>query len=306
MKRREALLTGLAALAARAARAESLPFRLTEVAPGIHVRQGAMAEATPENADAIANTGCIIGDSAIAVVDPGGSLTDGERLLAAIRALSDRPIRYVVQTHFHPDHCFGAAAFLPDGPVFVGHARMPGAIAARGEYYRQRLADSLGEAQAGRPVVPTFLVAVESSFDLGNRVLDLRAHPTAHTDNDLTLFDRRTATLWAGDLLFVDRVPSIDGSLLGWLRVLGDLEAVPAARAVPGHGPPSVPWPAGAAAEERYLRVLEREIRDLQARGGTIEEAAATVGVEERDNWLLFDDYNGRNVTAAFAELEWD
>ncbi len=285
---------------------ESSGFVLTPVAPGIHVREGAIEEATRANQDGIANIGCIIGDDSVAVVDPGGSLTDGERLRAGVRALTDRPIRYVVQTHFHPDHCFGAAAFLPDEPLFVGHARMPAAMTARGEYYRRRLADEVGEAGAGTVVVPSLLVTGTFTIDLGNRILDLRAHPTAHTDNDLSLFDRRTATLWASDLLFVDRVPSLDGSLLGWLRVITALKATQAARAVPGHGPPSVPWPAGAEPEERYLGVLERDIRALLARGGTIEQAAATVGAGERNKWRLFDDYNGRNVTAAFKELEWE
>ena len=306
MRRREALLLGLATLAPRPGHAASPALILAEVAPGIRVRQGAIAEATRANRDGIANIGCIIGDESVAVVDPGGSLTDGERLRAGVRALTDRPIRYVVQTHFHPDHCFGAAAFLEDEPVFVGHARMPAAMAARGDYYRRRLADEIGEAQAGRVVTPTLLVAVTSTLDLGNRILDLRAHPTAHTDNDLSLYDRRTATVWASDLLFVDRVPSIDGSLLGWLREITALKATLAARAVPGHGPIAVPWPTGANAEERYLRVLERDIRALMAHGGTIEEAVATAGAGERDKWRLFDNYNGRNVTAAFKELEWE
>ncbi len=306
MKRRQALLLGLATVAPRPGHAASPRFAMTEVAPGIHVRQGAMEEATRANEDGIANIGCIVGEASVAVVDPGGSLADGNRLRAAIRALTERPVRYVVQTHFHPDHCFGAAAFLPDQPVFVGHARMPAAMAARGDYYRRRLADVVGDAEAGTVVAPTLLVTEAAAIDLGNRVLELTAHPTAHTDNDLSLFDRRTATLWASDLLFVDRVPALDGSLLGWLRVIAAMQAKAAARAVPGHGPPSVPWPAGADAEQRYLSLIEREIRAVMARGGTIEQAVASVGQEERDKWRLFDDYNGRNVTAAFKELEWE
>ncbi len=282
------------------------PFHMHEVAPGIHVRQGVCEDATVRNQDAIANIGFIVGDEAVAVVDPGGSRADGEALRAAIRAVTDKPIRFVVESHVHPDHIFGAIAFAADRPVFVAHARAVGAMAERGAYYRRRLDEILGPDEAGDYAIPTMPVADTASIDLGRRVLALQAHRPAHTDNDLSVFDARTATLWAADLLFVDRIPVIDGSLIGWLAELQRLKLVPAARAVPGHGPPSVPWPAGAADEERYLSMLAHDIRALIAAGGDIEAAVQTVGLGERGRWCLFDDYNGRNVTAAFKELEWE
>ncbi len=148
--------------------------------------------------------------------------------------------------------------------------------------------------------------ADDSTLDLGGRSLRLHAHSTAHTDNDLSIFDEATGTLWLGDLLFVDRVPALDGSILGWLAQTAALRATPAMHAVPGHGPAIVAWPAAAAAQERYLGGIARDIRAIIAHGGDIEQAVATVGLAERDRWLLFDDYNGRNVTSAFKELEWE
>lgn len=288
------------------AQAAPLPFAMTEVAPGIFVRQGVHQDATAENDDAIANIGFIVGREAVAIIDPGGSLDDGERLRATVQVKTDRPIRYVVMTHGHPDHIFGGVAFVADHPVFVGHARLAGVLVDRGEYYRKRLVEILGRDRAGDYEMPTLLVTDKAELDLGGRVLDLEAHGAAHTDNDLTILDRQTGTLWAADLLFVDRIPAIDGSLTGWLKVLAALKALPATRAVPGHGPPVVPWPATAADEERYFNTLATEIRALLAKGGTIETAVAEVGLGERGKWQLFDDYNGRNVTVAFKELEWE
>lgn len=310
MRRRDALLLAtLAALSpARsiAAPAPVLPLPMTEVATGIHVRQGVHEEATVENQDGIANIGFIIGGDAVAVLDPGGSRADGERLRVSIRQRTELPIRYVVMTHLHPDHVFGAIAFADDKPVFVGHARMAGMLVQRGEFYRNSLADLLGIDEAGDYAKPDLLIDANATLDLGRRVLRIQAHPTAHTDNDLSILDEATGTLWLGDLLFVDRVPALDGSILGWLAQTKALRSAPATRAVPGHGPPIVPWPNAALAQERYLGGLVRDIRAIISRGGEIEQAVATVGLSERGEWALFDDYNGRNVTSAFKELEWE
>jgi glyoxylase-like metal-dependent hydrolase (beta-lactamase superfamily II) len=143
-------------------------------------------------------------------------------------------------------------------------------------------------------------------LDIGGRVLTLTAHGIAHTDGDLSVFDRRTTTLLPADLLFVRRVPSLDGSLRGWLKQLDALKRVPARRAVPGHGPTSVKWPQGVQDLERYLGILLRETREAIAKGLDLEAAIGKVAQSERSSWKLFDDYNGHNVTQAFKELEWE
>ncbi len=286
--------------------AEQFAARLTQIAPGDYVRVGECAEATAQNLDGIANTGFVVGRTAVAVIDPGGSLADGRALRMALRALTPLPVRYVVMTHSHPDHVFGGAAFLPDHPVFVGHWRLPAALANRAAYDAGRLSAVLGQDAVGAPVPPTLLVHDTATLDLGGRVLDLQAHPAAHTNTDLTVLDRSTAVLWAGDLLFVGRVPSLDGDLPGWLRVLDRLAALPAARAVPGHGPASVPWPAGAAAERRYLAALLHDVRAGLATGTDITVVAANAGRSQRGGWALFDEYAGRNAIVAYKELQWE
>ncbi len=281
-------------------------FPMQEVASGVFVRRGEDADASAENADAIANIGFVIGREAVAVIDPGGSGADGARLRAAIRARTERPIRHVIETHIHLDHIFGASAFAADHPEVIGHARLPAALAARQDFYRRNLVDLLGPEAAGEALAPTTLVADRQVIDLGGRILEITAHDPAHTDTDLTLFDAATGTLWAADLLFVGRIPVLDGSLTGWQAALAALKPRAAARAVPGHGPVSVPWPAAAADEERYLATLAREVRALIIKGVDIDAASRLAMQGERDKWRLFDDYNGRNVIEAYKELEWE
>lgn len=290
--------------AALAASAE--PLAMTEVAPGVFVHQGAIAEPAPDNAGDTANMGFIVGDSFVAVIDTGGTPELGVRLSEAIAARTGRKPVIVINTHMHPDHVFGNAAFA--GVPIAGHANLRDALAARQEVYRQRLTEELGAGAAAgiAPVRVDRPVAEEVRVDLGNRILVLTAYPTAHTNNDLTVFDRKTGTLFTGDLLFVDHVPAVDGNAMGWLRVIDRLERVPAVRAVPGHGPARVAWPGALDAQRRYLTVLVEGVRRVLKAGGGIQDAVAHVAEEERERWLLFDAYNPRNVTATFAELEWE
>jgi len=282
------------------------PWVTAEVAPGIHIRRGVDEDVSASNDDAIANIGFVIGREAVAVTDAGGSLNDGRRLRASIRQATELPIRYVLMSHVHPDHVFGAGAFSADHPIYVGHAGLPRALSLRWEYYRTRTEAILGKDTVGALVMPTMLVRDQAQIDLGGRALELTAHGIAHTDSDLSAFDRQTGTLIASDLLFVRRVPSLDGSLKGWLKELALLKSVAAKRAVPGHGPTSVEWPLGCRDLERYLGVLLRETRAAIARGQDIDAAVKTVGLSERGRWALFEDYNGHNVIQAFKELEWE
>lgn len=285
-------------------RAEALV--LEEVGPGVFVRRGPNTEASAGNDDAIANTGFIVGRDGVLVTESGGSLADGQWLRAEIRKRTDKPIRHVVMSHVHPDHCFGAAAFAQDAPAYIGHHALRAALEARGEYYRARLAEVLGAEKAGTVVYPTRDVTDGAEIDLGDRVLRFTAHPAAHTACDLSMIDTGSGFLFTGDLLSVGRIPSLDGSLNGWLKEIDRLKTFGAARAVPGHGPVRVDLVPALADLARYLGTLRDETRKAIAADVPIEKAVATVAQAERTKWDLFDDYNARNVTVAYKELEWE
>ncbi len=307
--RREAVLlaTGgfLAAAASKLPALASTAPEITEVAPGLFVRVGVYEMATAANKDAIANIGFVVGRESVAVIDPGGSLADGRALREAIRARTPLPIRHVILTHIHPDHILGSPAFAQDHPEFIGHAALPQFIAERGEFYRKGMYDLLGD-EGGAAIVLDRTVSSTATIDLGGRRLEIQAHGRGHSGSDLTVMDPSTGTLWAADLLFVTRIPSLDGSLRGWLKELAALKQIEAARAVPGHGPASVPWPEAAADEERYLQTLAADVRAVLKRGGDIEEAEKVAAQSERGRWLLFDEYNAHNAAQAVHELEWE
>lgn len=290
---------------------EALPVE--EIAPGVHVHIGHQATWPGAHGDAhagdIANLGFVVGERCVAVIDTGGSPQLGQRLLAAVRRVSTRPVCYVINTHVHPDHTLGNAAFaaLEPAPRFVGHARLKASLAARAPFYREALAREMGLATDAADIVyPDLEVADTLTLELGGRSLHLRAWPTAHTDNDLSVLDDASATLFAGDLLFVAHLPVIDGRLLGWLEVMDALGRLDAARVVPGHGAPVADGSVALEAQRRYLTGVRDEIRRAIAAGRTITEAVEALANTGVDGWLLTEDFHRRNLTAAYAELEWE
>ena len=306
--RRDALGVGFSAFCAccapRLGRASGDTMR--EIAPGVFMRRGVDQDATADNGDAIANIGFIVGGDSVLVTESGGSLADGRWLRAQIKATTDKPIRHVVISHVHPDHVFGAGAFLEDEPSFIGHAKLPEALRQRADFYRKGLADIIGTDAVGPVVMPTKTIADTGAVDLGDRPIRFKAHGPAHTTCDLSMVDEASGVLLPADLLFVGRVPSLDGSLLGWLKELDGLKAMGARKAVPGHGPVLVDFGAAADALRGYLVCLRDGVRAEIKANGTIEAAVGTVARSQASQWTLFADYNGRNVTEAYKELEWE
>lgn len=318
LTRRQLASTAGAALLARwaptewwhptGAAAASSGANLSEIAGGVFVHRGVHGVYTPENIGDISNCGFIVGRDAVAVIDTGGTALFGARLREAVRTVTNRPIGYVINTHMHPDHVLGNAAFRSDNTAFVGHHKLAAALAARAERYLAYNRAEVGEAGfAGTEIVlPTQAVETTRDIDLGGRVITLEAQRTAHTDNDLTVRDHATGTVFMGDLVFAEHVPTIDGSIRGWIALLEGLSKVPAARIVPGHGPVQMPWPSAAEPLQRYLDAVARDVRKAIRDGRTLSEAVASAAQEERGHWELFDRYHARNVSAAFAELEWE
>jgi quinoprotein relay system zinc metallohydrolase 2 len=282
---------------------------LEPLGQGVYVHHGVHEDLSEGYHGDICNISFIVGSKGIAVIDTGGSLKTGLALREAIKSVSDLPILYVINTHVHPDHIFGNAAFIQDKPSFIGHAKLPDAMERRRETYMRINQQWLGEAFAGSEMVkPSQLVKDGMTLDLGDRKLTLTAYPTAHTNTDLTVFDQKSSTLWTGDLLFVERTPSIDGDIKGWLGVINELKMHESENAIPGHSDAlkNANWKAQLNNEERYLWTLLNDVRASIKKGEPMEKAMDNAAKSEQSYWKLFNVVNRRNVNTIYPALEWE
>lgn len=308
---RAAVLALAALFTGTTARADDAAPAAQALAPGVYLLSGHVAPWGPLFAGRVANSGFVVGERCIAVIDAGGSPTAARTLLAAIRGISALPLCYVIATHVHPDHLMGTDALADanapqPAPQVVGHHRLAASLAARAPYYLRAMQRDFAAADTAQGVAPpTIAVRDRLELDLGGRTLVLRAWPTAHTDTDLTVFDPTSGTLWLGDLAFDSHLPVLDGKLLGWRAVLRDLRTVQATRAVPGHGAVMTDWPADLGPTEAYLARLEVDVRQALRDGLSLSQTVARLGDASPQGWQLTQEFHRRNITAAYAELEW-
>lgn len=295
-------LAGLTFVVAFSARADELS--LEEILPGVFLHQGVHEQMTAGNAGAIANSGFVIGEKAVAVIDPGGSIRAGLKLRQAIRSVTNLPVKHVVLTHFHPDHVIGAVVFS-NGAEFVAHQNYPRAVTQRGDFYAERFSFLFEGTEPIEYSVPSQLVNSEYRIDLGNRELVVTAYPTGHTDNDITVTDLTTNSIWASDLVFEHRTPSLDGNLSGWLKILQDLAEQNFQTIIPGHGSPGN-WQRTVMPQITYLNDLKRNVKDQIDRGLALSDVLKSAERGDNQQWVLYREQHPTNLTKAYTELEWD
>ncbi|TRW98750.1 quinoprotein relay system zinc metallohydrolase 2 [Paracoccus sp. M683] len=302
---------GLTAAGTRCrANADVAALQLQTIAPGIWFRRGDIAQIETGNRGRIANLSVVIGETGVAVIDAGASRGEGQELYAAIRQLTDRPITHVILTHMHPDHVFGASVFSEAGATVLASDRLGPALQARAQSYLDSFDRIVGPTEMiGTAIaMPDTVVSDRMTIGLGGRKLELLAVPTAHTDNDLTVRDVATNTLFTGDLVFRGLTPAVDGSINGWLQWL---ESPPkdVALVVPGHGETAQGWDEAVAKQANLLVQLRDSVRNAIASGKPMSQAVPDI-VEElhgfAEGWTDFPDTIARDATAAFKELEWE
>ncbi len=282
-------------------------FAIEDVGDGIYVHHGIHQDIDEGYHGDICNVSFIVGSLGVAVIDTGGSIKVGNQLRAAIKRVTNKPILYIINTHVHPDHIYGNAAFLADKAEFIGHEKLAIAMELRREQYAKINAKLLGENAKGSELIkPTIAVKTTLEVDLGARKLTITAHPAAHTNTDVSAMDSKSNTLFTGDLLFIERAPVLEGDIKGLIAELEKLKNSAAKQVVPGHGPVTKNWKRAIENEQRYLNAMLNDIRVSIKKGESMESTMNTAAASEKNKWALFEIANRRNVNVIYPALEWE
>jgi cyclase len=227
------VLAGLAGLASAQASAAALPFVLKQIGPGVYA-----AIDGPEHKSG-SNAGFVIGDDGVLVVDAFFDPDAARALVAEIRRLTPKPIRYVVNTHYHVDHTGGDQAMRDAGAIIIAHRNVRGWIRTDNiNLFGGRITPEL-KAQIEALPLPDLVTDKDLVVWLGARKIVVRTVP-GHTGGDLTVFVPDAKALFCGDLLWRKVPPNlIDGSVREWAATDAGFAAMPDAAHiayVPGHG----------------------------------------------------------------------
>lgn len=281
------------------------PFVARRIAGGVYL----VAGDTGRGSEGRPNAGFIVTREGVVVVDALASPRQGEALLRTIRAVTTQPVRWLVLTHHHPDHHFGAIVFRRAGAKVIAHpdtrvlASEGGPDALVADWRRVVGADAMRGFEFAD--VPDRPVTTTDTLRLGGRMIVI-THPAAgHSAGDLLVWLPKERVLFAGDVLIEDGVTMIvDGSARALLRSLATIDSLGARVAVPGHG--AIPArPVDLVARTRaYITGLEAEMRAAVERGVPMRRALATLPPPDEDRPVSLNSRRRRNAARVYVAEE--
>lgn len=299
------LACALVLMAGCAALPEPPAPRAEEVAPGVYMLRGSGGEVEPANLGRVGNAGFVVGEGGVIAVDTGTSLQHGRLLLAAIRTVTDKPVKLAVVTHTRQEFLFGAAAFQERGIPVAMHRQTAGLMKSRCDTCLRRLKQQLGAA----PMRGTVLAEPDQVFDAGHvstligRPVELLWYGHSSGPGDTGVLDLQTGSLFAGGLLDVQRVPDVqDADLAGWQSALTALGERPIRHVVPGHGPAAGPEVIGQVAG--YLGRLEARLLELASAGVALSEVPDAAALPDYQSWDQYELIHRRNASIVFVRVE--
>ncbi|OLE80783.1 MAG: hypothetical protein AUF76_14170 [Acidobacteria bacterium 13_1_20CM_2_65_9] len=285
------------------------PFTLKQVGPNVWA---AISNPTSK-APAGANTGFVIGDDGVAVIDTSASVdADGnfgtettKQLLATIRKLTKLPVRFVINTHYHLDHVSANAVFVDAGAIVLAHRNVRGWI--HSENLRMFGKDIKPQQKAFIEALLPPTVTYDQPVDLylGSREIRLRTF-SGHTGGDSVVLIPDAKVVFAGDLFWRNMLPNlIDASTKPWIDTLDTLAKNQAdATFVPGHG--NVGNAQDVAAFREYLATLRKLVSDAQAlrkSGEALADAVMPALSDKYNRWDFFKYLARPNILETDAEL---
>lgn len=280
---------------------QSYELSPVKIAANSYVFIGQSEDFSARNGGNIVNTGFIVTDEGVVVIDTGPSRLYGLEMRKAIASVTPLPVVRVVNTHLHPDHVFGNQAFAE-----IEIEALPPtteALRALGEEYAANMYRLVGPWMKGTELRLPSVAPPKASMRLGGHVLEIIAL-AGHSEADLVVLDHTAKVLWASDIVFLDRAPTTpNADVKSWLASLDAIEALDFETIVPGHGRPATDRRAIAQTRD-WLIWLDHTLNAAAGKGLTMTEAMALPMPERFKRLALAREEFVRSVAHLYPALE--
>jgi cyclase len=303
--------------------------------PLIKLNDAVYARIVSADGDAVGNSGFVILDKSVLVFDTHFTPEAGAALLADIRAATAKPVRYVVNSHWHADHTHGNQMFADAQIIGSANARRDilqidipslnrtlSITQSQLQKLRQEMAKTVDKSQLSRfheqikaradyvqtmsnlKVIPPVVVLDDSlTIQEGKQESRILFLGTGHTDGDVVLFLPEQKIAFTGDLFFNKAIPNVqDANILEWMKTLGEVVKLNADKFIPGHGPIG----SRNDVEEflHYFEALKGLVQAAMDRGAGLEETTREIQVPEKYSSYQFQNFFPSNVQKMFSEIK--
>ncbi|MGD9786968.1 MAG: MBL fold metallo-hydrolase [Sulfuricellaceae bacterium] len=289
-----------------AASAHALTLKPQEVAPGVYAFIGDMGARTLKNEGMNANSGFIVTDAGVVVVDSGPTWSVAQQIHRAIRKVTKQPVKIVINTGGQDHRWLGNGYFKSLGAEIIAARPILADMQARGDMQLESLRQALRKKTAGtRPVYPDRYFDRRETLALGGKEIQLLYFHGGHTPGDSVVWLPKEGVLFSGDLVYVDRILGVFpfSSSRNWLASFGDMEQLGPKIIVPGHG--HVCDLAKAQRETRdYLLLLRNHMKQAVAQGQDIQSAIDSLDQSAFKDLLNYDTLKGFNASNTYLEVE--
>jgi glyoxylase-like metal-dependent hydrolase (beta-lactamase superfamily II) len=297
-------LIGLLFLFSHLAHALDMPFK--QVAPGIYAFIGETGMRTYENEGMNGNAGFIVTKAGVVVVDSGSSFQVAQKIHAAIRKVTKQPVKVVINTGGQDHRWLGNGYFKAQGAQIIATATAVEDMNARGAMQMEGLKGELKEKFAGTELVlPTRTFDNELTLKLGGRDIRILHFQPAHTPGDSIVWLPKEGVVFAGDIVFVDRLLGVlpFSSASGWLASFEEMAKLKPRLIIPGHGDVSDLDKARRETAD-YLNLLISHMKN--AVDNMVDLQIAIDGLDQ-SKWAYLANYDllkGGNASRVYLEME--
>ncbi len=264
---------------------------------------GALENITKENGGNMVNTCFVQTKDSFVVIDSGPTFSYASQAYDEMQKIAKLPVKFVINTHDHDDHWLGNSFYKSKGALLIGPRTYEQNVVVGMETRMQR---TLGKELYGKTKIVPLDTIVDNNLTLkiSGKIFNIKQMvKSAHTEGDLLIHLPNEGIVFAGDLVFNDRLTSIrDGSLIGSLKMLDEIDALHPKVIIGGHG---YATDSNATKSMRaYLTQIKEEVQDALDNDISIEDVTKKVLMTKYKEMKLYDVLHSRNVFVSYQELE--